>query len=75
MANIKALNLNKFEFTPFSKKQLKILTATTNPNTSDKFIIVADGSIRAGKTVVMLTAFVLYTMDTFDQQNCAICGN
>ena len=74
MANIKALNLNKFEFTPFSKKQLKILTATTNPNTSDKFIIVADGSIRAGKSVVMLTAFVLYTMDTFDQQNCAICG-
>ena len=48
MANIKALNLNRFEFTPFSKKQLKILTATTNPNTSNKFIIVADGSIRAG---------------------------
>jgi PBSX family phage terminase large subunit len=36
--------------------------------------IIADGSIRAGKTVAMAISFVLWAMDTYDGQNFAMCG-
>lgn len=36
--------------------------------------IIADGSIRAGKTVVMAVSFVIWAMDSYDGQNFAICG-
>lgn len=36
--------------------------------------IIADGSIRAGKTVAMAISFILWAMDTFDGQNFAMCG-
>ena len=39
-----------FKFAPFSKKQLKLLTWwQDNSPVSDKFMVVADGSIRSGK--------------------------
>ena len=39
-----------FKFSPFSKKQLKLLTWwQDNSPVSDKFMVVADGSIRSGK--------------------------
>ena len=41
---------NKFKFKPFSEKQLKILNWWQEGSpTSDRFFVVADGSIRAGK--------------------------
>lgn len=40
----------------------------------DKIGIIADGSIRAGKTVPMSISFVEWAMDQFDGQNFAFCG-
>lgn len=41
-----------FKFSPFSKKQMKLLTWwEDNSPVSDKFMVVADGSIRSGKAL------------------------
>lgn len=36
--------------------------------------IIADGSIRSGKTVSMSLSFVMWAMETFKEQNFAMCG-
>jgi len=36
--------------------------------------IIADGSIRAGKTLALSVGFVLWAMDSFENCNFAICG-
>ncbi|EJF33732.1 phage terminase large subunit [Weissella koreensis KCTC 3621] len=65
----------QFEFQPFSKKQLQVLTwwAPASPY-SDKFAIVADGSVRAGKTVVMSLSYVMWGMFNFNGQNFGMAG-
>jgi hypothetical protein len=75
MSNLKAIKKAKFIFKPFSKKQLKVLSwwAEDSP-TSDKFILVADGSVRSGKTIVCSLSFVLFVMDRFNGQNAALVG-
>lgn len=62
-------------FSEFSKKQMQILTwwAPGSPY-KDYHGIIADGSIRAGKTVAMGISFMLWAMDSFDGQNFALCG-
>ena len=50
MANTKATKVNGFKFTKFSEKQLRVLTwATDEAPTRDRFMLVADGSVRSGK--------------------------
>lgn len=50
MANQKKVKLQGFKFQPFSQKQLKILTCwQDNSPVKNKFLIIADGSIRSGK--------------------------
>lgn len=62
-------------FTRFSKKQMQILTWWCDGSPyRDYNGIIADGSIRAGKTVAMAISFVLWAMDNFDAQNFAMCG-
>lgn len=62
-------------FTSFSKKQMQILTWWTEDSPYHDYDgIIADGSIRAGKTVAMAISFVIWAMDTFDAQNFAMCG-
>ena len=75
MSNLKAIKKAKFIFEPFSKKQLKVLSwwAEDSP-TSDKFILVADGSVRSGKTIVCSLSFVLFVMSRFNGQNAALVG-
>ena len=75
MSNLKAVKKAKFIFKPFSKKQLKVLSwwAEDSP-TSDKFILVADGSVRSGKTIVCSLSFVLFVMSRFNGQNAALVG-
>lgn len=64
-----------FKFQPFSKKQIQVLTWwMSNSSVKDKDILIADGSVRAGKTVVMSLSFVMWAMETFDEENFALCG-
>ena len=64
-----------FKFSPFSKKQLKLLTWwQDNSPVSDKFMVVADGAIRSGKSVACILSFVMYVMTHFNYQNSAIAG-
>ena len=64
-----------FKFKPFSVKQKKVLTwwLPESP-VNDKDGIIADGSIRSGKTVSMALSFVMWAMESFKEQNFAMCG-
>ena len=64
-----------FKFKPFSVKQKKVLTwwLPESP-VNDKDGIIADGSIRSGKTVSMALSFVMWAMSSFEEQNFAMCG-
>lgn len=65
----------KFNFVPFSKKQLQLLTWWVDNSPVSNFdIVIADGSIRSGKTVSMALSFTLWAMSSFNMQNFAICG-
>lgn len=62
-------------FTRFSKKQMKLLTWWCDGSPYESYNgIIADGSIRAGKTVAMAISFVLWAMDTYEGMNFAMCG-
>lgn len=62
-------------FKTFSKKQLQVLSWWANPDISKKYdAIIADGSIRSGKTMSMSISFVLWAMNSFNECNFAICG-
>ncbi len=64
-----------FEFKPFSNKQKKILTWWNEKSpVHNAQGIIADGSIRSGKTLSMGLSFVIWAMETFDGQNFAMCG-
>lgn len=64
-----------FKFQPFSKRQKQVLTWWLPESPVKGFDgIIADGSIRSGKTVCMSLSFVLWAMTTFDGQSFAMCG-
>lgn len=68
-------NAIAFEFQPFSRKQKKLLTWWMPESPfCDYDMIIADGSIRAGKTVAMIDSFVMWTLHTFTGQNFIIAG-
>lgn len=72
MARLKG---NTFQFEPFSRKQLKVLTWwLPNSPMHDQQGIIADGAIRSGKTVSMALSFVMWAMESFSGQNFAMCG-
>lgn len=64
-----------FKFNKFSPKQRAVLEwwLPESPY-HDKDGIIADGSIRSGKTTVMSLSFVMWAMSTFDGENFALCG-
>jgi len=77
---IKQHNISKnkgvsFEYKPFSVKQKQVLTwwLPASP-VKDKDGIIADGAIRAGKTVALSLSFGLWAMNMFNNQNFLICG-
>lgn len=75
MKILKKIKKAVFKFKPFSKKQLKVLTWwLPNSPVKDKDGIIADGAIRSGKTLSMSLSFVMWAMETFDQQNFGMCG-
>jgi len=62
-------------FGRFSRKQLQVLTWWCAASPYREYNgIIADGSIRAGKTVAMAVSFVLWAMGSFDMCNFAMCG-
>ena len=64
-----------FQFKPFSLKQKKVLTWWLPDSPVCKMDgIIADGSIRSGKTVSMALSFVMWAMENFTEQNFAMCG-
>lgn len=64
-----------FKFRPFSQKQRKVLNwwCESSP-VKDKDGIIADGSIRSGKTLSMSLSFIMWAMSSFNGQNFAMCG-
>ena len=64
-----------FEFEPFSRKQKQVLTwwCPSSP-VKDKDGIIADGAIRSGKTLCMSLSYVLWAMESFNQQNFGMAG-
>lgn len=69
------VNQAVFKFKPFSKKQMKVLTWwLPNSPAHDMDGIIADGSIRSGKTLSMSLSFVMWAMETFSSCNFGMCG-
>lgn len=72
MKNVKE---SSFKWSPLSKKQLKILTWwRPDSPVKDRDAIICDGSVRAGKTVVMSLSFVVWAMDSFCEKNLGMAG-
>lgn len=66
---------NSFEYKPFSKKQKKLLTWWMKQSPySDFDMVIADGSIRSGKTVSMIDGFITWSMSTFQNKLFIIAG-
>ena len=66
---------NSFAWQPFSEKQKKIQTWWCDASPyHDWDGIIADGSVRSGKTVSMAPAFVVWAMTNYDETDFALCG-
>lgn len=64
-----------FKFKPFSKKQRMVLNWWTEGSpVKDRDGIIADGAIRAGKTLCMSLSFVFWAMENFQYESFAMCG-
>ena len=71
----KAKKPELFKFVPFSKRQKQILLWWTDESPyRDYNGIIADGSIRSGKTLTMSLSFVMWAMSHYNNCNFAICG-
>lgn len=57
-----------------SKRQRLAMLWWNQPKFKDREALIADGSIRSGKTVCMTVGFILWSMSTFEDQLFAICG-
>ena len=68
------MSKNRFVPVDFSLKQKFVLTWWSCEKYRNKDGIIADGSIRSGKTTVMSLSFVEWAMATFDGENFALCG-
>lgn len=64
----------KFKWTSPSRKQLQVLTWWLYPKTKDYKAIICDGSVRAGKTVIMSLSYVLWSMTQFNGQQFGMAG-
>lgn len=64
-----------FKWGALSQKQFMVLSWwRPESRYCDYNGIIADGSIRSGKTVSMSFSFVVWAMETFDGQKFAMCG-
>lgn len=64
----------KFAFLPFSKKALQLLTCWQDGSPyKDARFIVADGAVRASKTITMITSFLQWSQQ-YENKNFALIG-
>lgn len=64
-----------FKFRPFSRRQKMILTWWMPGSPYEHYDgIIADGSIRSGKTVSMSLSFVMWAMQNYNGYNFGLCG-
>lgn len=63
-----------FKYVPPSKKQLMLLSWWMAKENENKEGIIAEGAIRAGKTIFMGLSFFLWACSTFEGQCFAVCG-
>ncbi|MBE0094860.1 PBSX family phage terminase large subunit, partial [Raoultella planticola] len=68
------MNKTIFKFTPFSRKQLQVLTWWRYEGARDYESIICDGSVRSGKTLIMSLSFVLWAMHNFETQQFGMAG-
>jgi PBSX family phage terminase large subunit len=72
---IRIRNAALFKFQTFSPRQKMVLSWWTEGSPyKDMNGIIADGSIRSGKTLSMSMSFTMWAMETFDECNFALCG-
>ena len=70
-----ALKVAPFNFDPFSVKQLQVLTWwLPNSPMHIKDMIIADGSVRSGKTISMSLSYIQWSMSEFDGENFGMSG-
>lgn len=69
------MNNKGFQFKPFSRKQRRLLYwwADNSPY-KDCDIMIADGSIRSGKTIACICSFLMWSQKRFSGQNFIIAG-
>lgn len=66
---------NAFAFKPFSRRQQIVMTWWTPASAlRDCDGIIADGSIRSGKSMSMSLSFAMWATECFDACNFALCG-
>lgn len=72
---VSAVNKATIKFSPFSKKQKKVLTwwLPESP-VSEKDGVIADGAIRSGKTISMSLSYAIWAMTNFNGQKFGMCG-
>lgn len=63
-----------FKFTSFSKKQKQVLSWWKHPKYKDKEAIICDGSVRAGKTVIMSLSYIFWAMESYDEEQFGMAG-
>lgn len=64
-----------FKWRPFSRKQKKVLTWWTKKSPyRDYDMIIADGSIRSGKTVSQIDSFLTWSLSQFENEIFIIAG-
>lgn len=71
----KIKKVTSFKFQPFSRKQKKLLMwwASKSPY-KDYDTVIAEGSIRSGKTIAMIDSFITWSLAKHRDQNFIIAG-
>lgn len=75
MRRLKKRNPQSFKFKPFSKQQKKLLYWWEEGSKyKDYDIVMADGSIRSGKTIAMICSFLRWSQSCFNGEDFIIAG-
>ena len=64
-----------FKYKAFSEKQLKLLTWWADSSPFSAFNgVIAEGAVRAGKTIIMGISFIVWAMNRGNKIQYALCG-